>query len=166
MNVIVSQDGSIALPGRLCRAALGRSGTIPQFDKREGDGATPLGRYRFRHVLYRDDRVEAPASRLPVRAIRRDDGWCDAPEDPAYNRLVRLPFTASYETLNREDGLYDIVVVLGHNDDPPEPGLGSAIFLHCKRGDYEPTEGCVALAVEDVRHLLAHIAPGDELEIR
>lgn len=166
MDWQISQQGWISLPSGQVRAALGRSGVLPETDKVEGDGATPLGRYAMRRVLYREDRVSRPETRLPVRAIRPDDGWCDASADPAYNRPVRLPYPASCETLLREDELYDIVLVLGHNDDPPQAGLGSAIFLHCKRGDYEPTEGCVALARSDVETLLAHAVPGDTVTIR
>lgn len=166
MDWQISQQGWISLPSGQVRAALGRSGVVPETDKVEGDGATPLGRYLMRRVLYREDRVSRPETRLPVRAIRPDDGWCDAPADPAYNRPVRLPYPASCETLLREDELYDIILVLGHNDDPPQAGLGSAIFLHCKRGEYEPTEGCVALARSDVETLLAHAAPGDTVTIR
>ena len=39
-----------------------------------------------------------------------------------YNRPVRLPYPASAETLWRDDHLYDLVVVLGHNDAPVRPG--------------------------------------------
>ncbi|SDM17697.1 L,D-transpeptidase catalytic domain [Maricaulis salignorans] len=153
------------LAGKRVRAALGRSGICPQNSKQEGDGATPTGRYALRRILYRADRMTPPLTALPARPIRADDGWCDAPDDPAYNRPVRLPYPASHETLFREDGLYDIILVVGHNDDPPVPGLGSAIFLHCKRGDYEPTEGCVALDPDDVRRLLSNAKPGDHLVI-
>jgi L,D-peptidoglycan transpeptidase YkuD (ErfK/YbiS/YcfS/YnhG family) len=165
MDWQVSPDGTLKLGTRTVRAALGRTGITEASAKREGDGATPLGRYPLRRVLYRADRVECPETALPVRAIRPDDGWCDDPADPAYNRPVRKPYMASHEDLWREDGLYDIILVLGHNDDPPQPGAGSAIFLHCKRGDYEPTQGCIALAPEDVRALLAVAKPGDTLTI-
>jgi L,D-peptidoglycan transpeptidase YkuD (ErfK/YbiS/YcfS/YnhG family) len=65
----------------------------------------------------------------------------------------------------RDDHVYDLVVVLGHNDDPPVPGLGSAIFLHLARQNYPGTEGCVALARADVEALLAVARPGDAVEI-
>ena len=94
-----------------------------------------------------------------------EDGWCDSPEDPAYNRPVRLPYAASCETLQRQDELYDIVVILGHNDAPPVPGLGSAIFLHCAKPGYPPTLGCVALAKEDLIDVLGKVSPGDRIEI-
>lgn len=152
---LIPVDGSeLTLPdGRAVPCALGRGGLVAE--KCEGDGGTPIGRWRLKRVLYRPDRSAPPETALPVAAIGTDDGWCDDPADPAYNRPVTLPYPANHERLWRADGLYDIVVVLGHNDDPPVPGAGSAIFLHCARPDYGPTEGCVALAYADLRRLLA-----------
>jgi L,D-peptidoglycan transpeptidase YkuD (ErfK/YbiS/YcfS/YnhG family) len=69
------------------------------------------------------------------------------------------------ETLWRDDGIYDLVVVLGHNDDPPRPDHGSCIFLHLARPDFSPTQGCVALARPDLEAFLAKVQPGDALEI-
>jgi L,D-peptidoglycan transpeptidase YkuD (ErfK/YbiS/YcfS/YnhG family) len=92
---------------------------------------------------------------VPVQALGRDDGWCDDPAYPDYNRPVRLPISASAEALWREDAVYDIIAVLGWNDDPVQPGRGSAIFLHVAQPDYAPTEGCVALAPDDLRRVLA-----------
>lgn len=87
-----------------------------------------------------------PVTKLPVRALAPYDGWCDAPGDSRYNRLVRLPYPASAEQLWRGDHLYDLIVVVGYNDAPVVPGKGSAIFLHLARSDYSPTAGCVAFA--------------------
>ena len=72
----------------------------------------------------------------------------------------------SAERLWRDDDVYDLVVVLGHNDDPVIPGAGSAIFLHLARPGYSHTEGCVALARDDLEVLLAEAKPGDVLEIK
>ena len=58
---------------------------------------------------------------------------------------------------------YDIVVVLGHNDDPPVPGSGSAIFVHVARANGAPTEGCVAMALPDLLAMLGACSPGDRL---
>jgi L,D-peptidoglycan transpeptidase YkuD (ErfK/YbiS/YcfS/YnhG family) len=158
-------DGRFELAGRSRRCALGRSGVIAAADKREGDGATPLGDWPIRRVLYRPDKGPAPSTALPLQPIGPDDGWCDAPGDPAYNRPVTLPYRASAERLWRDDDLYDRVVVLAHNDDPPVAGLGSCIFLHLARPGFSPTEGCVALAREDLDALLALARPGDVLRV-
>lgn len=141
--------------------ALGRGGV--RADKREGDGATPVGAFPMRRVLYRPDRLAAPATRLPVTPIEPSDGWCDDPADPAYNRPVRLPHPARHEEMWREDGLYDVVVVIGHNDDPPVPGAGSAVFVHCLRPDGGPTAGCIALPRDALVDLLAECGPETEV---
>jgi len=154
-------DGQFELGGRRVRCALGRGGMKPAADKREGDGAGPVGEWLMRRVFYRPDRGAAPKTRLAITALSPADAWCDASEDPAYNQPVRLPYAASAESLWREDELYDLVVVLGYNDDPPVAGRGSAIFLHCARPGYPPTEGCVALARADMETLLGMAAPGD-----
>ena len=159
-------DGAFDLPGRRTACALGRSGVIFAQDKREGDGASPLGLWPLRRVLYRPDRLAPPRTRLPIQALAPDDGWCDAPGDPAYILPVKRPYPASAETLWREDGLYDLIVVLGHNDSPPVSGLGSAIFLHLAREGYAPTEGCVALDRSDLEAVLALAGPGAVLAIQ
>jgi L,D-peptidoglycan transpeptidase YkuD (ErfK/YbiS/YcfS/YnhG family) len=155
--------GFLTWNDRKIACTLGRS--LARADKREGDGATPLGRYPFRRVLFRPDHGPAPRTRLKVAPIAPDDGWCDASGDPAYNRPVKLPYGASAERMWRDDALYDIVVVLGHNDAPVVTGAGSAIFMHLARADGGPTEGCVGLARADLLDLLAALGPGDEIEI-
>ena len=166
MNFTATADGFLDLGGRKVRCALGRSGVKPAADKREGDGASPAGAWPIRRVLYRPDRGPPPATAFELEPISREDGWCDAPQDPAYNQPVRLPYPASAEHMWLESGVYDIVVVLGHNDDPVVPDMGSAIFLHLSRPDYSPTEGCVAVPRADLEELLAKARPGDAVEIR
>ena len=158
-------DGSFRLDGRITRCALGKGGVIAAADKREGDGKSPLGTWGIRRVLFRPDKGGPPQTRLPTKALERDDGWCDAPGDPAYNRAVKLPHPASAEQMWREDDVYDLVCILAHNDDPPVPGLGSAIFLHLARPGYAPTEGCVALSREDMLELLSLARLGDAVAI-
>lgn len=159
-------DGRFELEGRILRCAIGKAGAISADDKREGDGKSPRGTWPLREVWYRPDVYpHGPTTALPVRATRPDDGWCDAPDDPNYNRPVTLPYPASAERMWRDDAVYDLVVILGHNDDPPVPGLGSAIFMHLARDGYPGTEGCVALAREDIEAVLAAARPGDAVEI-
>jgi L,D-peptidoglycan transpeptidase YkuD (ErfK/YbiS/YcfS/YnhG family) len=145
------------------RAAIGPAGIAVKGG--EGDGITPRGRFPVREVFYRADRVPAPRTALPLRKIQQDDGWCDAPHDPNYNRLVKLPYPASAEQMWRDDHLYDVVAVLGYNDDPVVPGKGSAIFMHLAKPDYSATQGCVALAYDDLLAAIAQLRPGDQVVI-
>ena len=147
-------QGILIFGARRLYCALGRSSISAS--KREGDGATPLGRWRLRALWYRRERVARPRTRLKTRVIKRDDGWCDAPLDRNYNRAVRLPYPASAEAMWRDDHLYDLVVELGYNDRPRIHGRGGAIFMHLARADFSPTEGCVALKRSDLVQLLKY----------
>jgi L,D-peptidoglycan transpeptidase YkuD (ErfK/YbiS/YcfS/YnhG family) len=152
------------LGGLQCPCALGRAGCRAR--KREGDGATPVGRWPMLRVLYRPDRVPRPRTKLPARPIRESDGWCDAPADRNYNRPVRLPYPASAEAMWRHDGLYDLVVVLDYNVRPRLRGRGSAIFMHVAKPGYAPTEGCIALARPHLLRILGILELGATLCVR
>jgi L,D-peptidoglycan transpeptidase YkuD (ErfK/YbiS/YcfS/YnhG family) len=145
--------GRLEGAGLQLHAVGGRGGISAR--KQEGDGATPIGTLPLLRVLYRADRVAAPRCAVPVEPIGRNDGWCDDPADAAYNKPVRLPYAGRHEVLWREDGLYDVIGVLGWNVAPVVPGRGSAIFLHVATPDFAPTAGCVALALRDVLRCLA-----------
>ncbi|MBO1074973.1 L,D-transpeptidase family protein [Roseomonas marmotae] len=153
--------GLLRLRGYAFRCALGRGGI--RRHKEEGDGATPAGLLPLRRVLYRADRLPAPACAVPVEPIGPQDGWCDDPADPAYNRPVRLPYAGRHEELWRGDSVYDIIGVLGWNDQPVVRERGSAIFLHLARPGFPPTEGCIALELADLRALLAMGLSGIEV---
>ena len=155
--------GRLSWPGGSSPAACGRGGV--RVDKREGDGASPVGTFPLMRAFYRPDRVAAPRSALPVTALRPSDGWVDDPGDPQYNRLVALPYPAHHEEMWRADGLYDLVVLIGYNTDPPVPGRGSAIFLHVARPDLAPTAGCIAVPRDVLDGLLTMLGPGSAITI-
>ena len=106
MDIVVIPDmagggtGVLVFGDFRCRCALGRSGVAP--GKREGDGATPLGRFSLRRVFFRPDRLSAPRTILPVAPLTPEDGWCDDPSDFHYNQPVTIPHGGHCETLWRE----------------------------------------------------------------
>lgn len=153
-----AKRGRLKIGHQSIPCGLGRSGR--RVLKREGDGATPLGRWILRQVFYRSDRVLRPRTGLPVRPLRPTDGWCDAPGDRNYNRYVTHPYPMSAEHLWRQDHLYDIVVVLAYNERPRVRGRGSAIFMHLARPGYLPTEGCISLSARDMRLFLSGMSRG------
>ena len=156
---------SLSLGGLTVPCLVGQAGIIGADSKQEGDGATPAGVWRLREVLYRPDRVTLPRTALPEGTIGEQDGWCDDPAETAYNRRVTLPFAGSHEQLWREDSAYDVLIPLGYNDDPPVPGRGSAIFLHCIGENRKFTEGCVAIAPESMINLLPILEAGAAIRI-
>ncbi len=149
-----SATGLLKLGGLRFACSLGRSGRSRR--KREGDGATPCGTWQLRRAFYRADRMLPPRSPIRPRPLQRFEGWCEAVGDRNYNRLVRVPYGGSHETMTRGDGLYDIVVELSHNERPRVQGLGSAVFFHLRRSDGGPTAGCIAVSLRDMKIILAH----------
>jgi L,D-peptidoglycan transpeptidase YkuD (ErfK/YbiS/YcfS/YnhG family) len=119
----------------------------------------------MRYVLYRSDRIRHLTTGLAIMPIEPRDGWCDWPDDRCYNRPVTLPYRARAEAMWRADHLYDIVVVLGHNDDPTVAGRGSAVFFHLAGEDLAPTAGCVAVRKPDMLRLLRLCGPATRLAV-
>ena len=155
-DLVVHPPNILLWRGRRFACAIGWGGV--RTNKREGDGATPAGRFPLRRVLYRPDRLAPPCTALPISPLSPRDGWCDDPAHPLYNRPLRLPHEARHEELWRTDRVYDLIVILGHNDAPVVPGLGSAVFLHVAQPDYAPTAGCVAVAAGDLLAILAGVS--------
>jgi L,D-peptidoglycan transpeptidase YkuD (ErfK/YbiS/YcfS/YnhG family) len=102
---------------------------------------------------------------LPVRPIRRDDGWCEDPRDRHYNQPVRVPPASPADRLTRDDGLYDFIVEIDHNTRPRVAGRGSAVFIHVARPGFAPTAGCIALDTRTLRRLLARLGPHTRIVI-
>ncbi|MEX0694698.1 MAG: L,D-transpeptidase family protein [Rhodospirillales bacterium] len=163
MLIRVFADNTLEYGGVLYQCALGRSGI--RTDKHEGDGATPTGLYHLKRLYLRADRMTAVETGLPCVIIATDDGWCDDPAHPAYNRPVKLPFSAGHEKMWRDDPLYDLVIEISHNDNPPVPGAGSAVFIHVASDDYAATEGCIALKKSDLVALLTDWSPATTIKI-
>jgi len=144
--------------------ALGRGGILA--NKREGDGATPRGVFRPLRLWWRADRAPRPASRLPVRRIAPDDGWCEDPADRRYNQPIRMAAGQPGDRLRRDDHLYDFIIEIDHNTRPRVAGRGSAVFIHLARPGLAPTAGCVAMPKGRLRGLLKKIGPGTRIVIR
>lgn len=155
-------EGLLNVETVVLRCALGRSGTTAL--KREGDGATPLGRMRLLSGFFRRGRMPA-RSPLPLRPIDPEMGWCDAPGDRNYNRPVPLPYPASHERMERPDRLYDACIVLDYNIRPRRQGRGSAIFFHVAKPGFDPTEGCVAVSPRVMARLLPRLSRGTVLRV-
>ena len=152
MRIDVDPQGFVLSQGHKWRCALGRGGI--RGDKVEGDGATPAGAWALGRVFYRADRLSQPITGLDTLAIEPDWGWCDDPAHADYNRLISLPHPARHEELCREDPVYDVIVEILYNTEPAQPGRGSAIFMHVANPGYTPTEGCIALEINDLLVLL------------
>lgn len=151
------RQGWLTGAGMAIPVALGRAGI--KANKIEGDGATPRGRFRLVRLWWRADRHPRPATFLPVRRIRPDDGWCEDPTDRRYNLPVSISRDSAADRLARADALYDFIIELDHNTRPRIARRGSAVFIHAARPGLAPTAGCVALQLGALRKLLARVGP-------
>lgn len=161
---ILVTGNTLTFGGHSYQCAIGKGGFSS--NKQEGDGATPIGTYPLRMCWYRKDKLPAPETSLSLRITDKKDGWCDDPKSSDYNQPIVKPYDYSHESMWRDDDVYDLVIPLGYNDDPIIAGKGSAIFMHLARDNYEPTEGCVALAKEHLLELLRVCGPNTVIEIR
>lgn len=144
--------------------SIGRTGV--RAAKREGDGATPLGSFRLSSLRYRPDKFRLNSWLVRSKQIKLSSGWCDDIGNSVYNREVSLPFGGRHERLWREDSVYDVVLLLDHNQTPRVKGFGSAIFLHLSNEMGGPTEGCIAISAVNMRRLLPRLGRHPVLTIR
>jgi len=143
--------GALRIP-----CALGPAGIVRR--KRESDRGTPAGRFPLLWGYFRPDRPRPPAGGIRLIPMRREQGWCEDPASPRYNRPVRLPARDCTDRMWREDALYDLVFVLDQNFTRRINGGGSAIFFHIARPGLTPTAGCVAIRAADMRRLAPRLS--------
>jgi L,D-peptidoglycan transpeptidase YkuD (ErfK/YbiS/YcfS/YnhG family) len=156
--------GVLLAGGHAIPVVLGRSGIAA--NKREGDGATPRGRFTLTRLWWRADRGPRPRTLLPVRHIDPALAWCEDPADRRYNRPFKRSANEPGDRLWRDDHLYDLVIEISHNTRPRVAGRGSAVFVHVARPDRSGTAGCVALDAKDLRRLLGRLGRNTRIDIR
>jgi len=162
MNIILKNRFLYFLNYKL-KCSIGKSGITNK--KKEGDNKTPRGKFKFKYILYRKDRIISLKTRLKTVKIKKNMGWCDDIKSKYYNQLVKTPFKHSYEKLWLTENIYDIILVINYNMDPIIKNKGSAIFLHICKKKYTPTKGCVAINKKDMINLLVNVKNNTKLII-
>ena len=144
------------------KCTIGKKGISSK--KKEGDLCTPKGTFSIKNLYYRSDRLLKPQTKIIIKKIKKNMGWCNDPKSNKYNSLVTVKEKIRYEKMYRKDHKYDIVVVIGYNLKKPIPYKGSAIFIHLTN-NYKPTAGCIALNKKDLLILLKLINKKTEIKI-
>ena len=140
-NGIWKEDFSTT--GRIGKNGIGK--------EKEGDGKTPTGVFSFYKAfgINSDPGITA----LPYLQIDKTHRWVDDSNSVYYNQLVSTedvePDWDSSEHLYKSTYSYKYVLALDYNKEC-EPGLGSAIFLHCPSKGFKYTSGCIAIPEEDM----------------
>ncbi|MDR1461758.1 MAG: L,D-transpeptidase family protein [Azoarcus sp.] len=141
-------------------AWLGKNGF--RQDKREGDGATPIGVFTFGRAFgIADD----PGSATPYTKVTETDVWVDDPASRRYNQWARADDPnadwQSAERLSEYKKAYKYAIAVNYNVSPIVPGKGSAIFLHAATG--RPTAGCVAVPEAAMVFFLGFVREGSKI---
>ena len=137
------------------KCSIGKRGITVK--KIEGDNKTPAGRFKFKSIFYRKDRVPKIKTILQKIVIRKNMGWCDDVNSNFYNKLIKFPFSKSAEKFWIKDNIYDVIIILNYNMNPILKNKGSAIFLHVAKKNYTPTKGCIAISKKDMYFLISKI---------
>ena len=161
--IIINKSGNLKFKNHKFRCALGKSGVGEK--KIEGDNLTPKGTYKIIKIYYREDRIRKIKSKIRLRKIGKNFGWCDQPNSKYYNKLILLPNKLSHERLFRKDKIYDIIMVLDYNINPTILNKGSAIFIHLARKKFQPTKGCIALSKKNLLYLVEKISKNTKIKI-
>ena len=116
----------------------------------ENDSKTPLGDFG---MICAFGIKPDPGARLPYVAVD-EHSWCCG-DEAAYNRIIdirSLPHECKGEHLADFAPEYNYGLFFDYNKQCI-PGLGFAIFLHCK-GDKPYTGGCIAVDEEYMAEIL------------
>ena len=151
MQIIVKNKDTLLLDEFKFKCSLGKKGTT--FNKIEGDSKTPKGTYSIGSVFYRKDKIVRFSTKLKKIPIKKNMYWCNDINSKYYNKLITSPKKGKHEKMFRDDGKYDLIIIINYNTKKIIKNKGSAIFLHLTN-DYKKTEGCVAIKKTDMLVLL------------
>lgn len=161
---------------------VGRNGVREISARRSGDGTTPGGIFGLGTMTAPDGQSfqffgngADPGVPGAWRQVQSLDCWDATPGTPSYNTLTaRTPAacTGEDEYLPSISGAYSAAALIDANmgpnrsgDDPTEPPLAAAIFLHRHSydaaGTSRPTSGCVSLAAGNLATVLTQLVPGE-----
>lgn len=65
----------------------------------------------------------------------------------------------------RDEPLFEVIVPIGFNDSVPEPGRGSALFIHAARADMSGTAGCIGVPADRLEEFARRLRPGMVIDI-
>jgi len=151
MNIKIKKH-LLLYKGYKLKCSVGKSGTTSS--KREGDLATPKGKFNLGYLYYREDRIRQPKCKLKKKIIKKNMGWCDDSSCNKYNKEIKFPFKYRAEKLFRQDQIYDLLINIKYNFSPTRKRKGSAIFLHINNNKYKPTKGCIAISKKNFLQIL------------
>ena len=130
--------------GIIAKAYMGKNGVTN--NKVEGDGKTPLGKFKLGIILSRKSDIQNLYG-VKHKLINKNLYWIDDVKSQYYNNLVDIETVSKKDWSSAEHLIeypieYEYLVEIKNNPRNIH-GKGSAIFLHCSNKNV--TAGCVAI---------------------
>ena len=144
------------------KCCIGKNGF--KLKKNEGDKSTPKGTFSLGTLYYRADKVSKPITKLKLKKITKNLGWCNDPLNKKYNSEIKIKNKIKCEKLFRKDFKYDYLIVINYNTNKIIQGTGSAIFFHLTK-NYKPTLRCIAIGKKDFLILLKILKKNTKIKI-
>jgi len=131
--------------------------------KVEKDWRAPAGVFQL-GLLFGYAGAAPAGTRWPYHQVGPWDAYIDDPQNPSYNRHVRVdprnvPPWFEKQKMRLGDAAYKWMLEIRHNQNPAAPGYGSAIFFHVRRGPTKPSAGCTTMAVENLEAMIRWLDP-------
>lgn len=121
----------------------------------EGDKKTPTGRYKFSFGF---GTQENPGTALSYTQVDDTYYWVDDVNSQYYNQFVSTKDVeqdwTSAEHIMSASVAYRYALAINYNS-ACTPGVGSAIFMHCKNSN--STSGCIAVSEKAMVKILRHV---------
>lgn len=125
--------------------------------KKEGDDKTPAGIF-YLGCAFGDLFHQSYVTRMLFLLITDDLEYVDDPDSIHYNQFVTCSTTnrdwKSSEKMKEMGSLYALGLVIQHNLNPIQKGMGSAIFMHVWKNPDSATRGCTSMAQSDLHEIV------------
>ena len=136
---------------------VGRNGLVPDADRKEGCGQTPVGIYHFNKAF---GIAADPGCAIPYIQVDDNTYWSGDP-DRQYNEMVDIRDVPELlmddsEHIVDYEYQYQYCLNISFNEDGT-PGRGSAIFLHCFGPQKPWTGGCVAVPENIMKLIMQNV---------
>ena len=162
MTIIIKNKDTLLIDEFKFKCCIGKNGI--KKNKIEGDLSTPKGNFGLEDLYYRKDKLSKPITRLQIKEIKRNFGWCTDNKSNLYNKRIINKKELKHEKLFRKDYKYDLLIIISYNRKKIIKDKGSAIFLHLTK-DYKPTAGCIGLKKKDFLIILKLIKKNTKIII-
>lgn len=121
--------------------------------KREGDKKAPIGVFTINALFGYQKDLEF---NMPYLHATNDLICVDDSDSEFYNKIIKKPdvLPKSFEEMRREDGQYELGIVVGHNKEQQREA-GSCIFIHVEKSEGASTAGCTSMSLTDIKKIVS-----------